>query len=436
MRPEDREGGEVVPFPSGPRHPSEWPVEPAPSPRGYCFFCDAPATADPCPSCGRALWESAELGGPVERGPGEEGHPAGRHLAPSPRPSVAEGERPEAPFNIEDEGLDRFTSERYLTATTDEYRGLAEEMARASEQQHEPQPVAATMPGIESGIVGFDDVTGETAPALEEQERSDLAVRVGTGVVLGALFLGALWLGGGWFLALVTVVATMALGELYATLRRRRYAPAALFGLLGGIGIMVAAWRAGPAGVGGVLAVTMAVVFLWYALGLVRRDPLVNGSVTLLGVAWIPGLIAFALPMLQAERFRTLILAMVALTVAGDAGSYFVGRSLGRRALAPRLSPHKTVEGLAGGTIVALAAGALLAFLDPFDLGSGLLLATVVAIFGPLGDLAESMVKRALDVKDMGSVLPGHGGLLDRIDALIFVIPATYFLYRWLGLLG
>jgi CDP-diglyceride synthetase len=406
------EGGEVVPFPAGSRHPSEWPGDQVEEPEGYCFSCDAPAQADPCPRCGRPL--------------------LGRE------PSLFEEERHGArqpPFDIEEQGLDEFTNEQYLSATTDEYRSLAEHMARAAFEPHEQQAVAPQIPGLDTGVVGFDDVTGESA-SLVAEETSDLAVRVGTGVVLGALFLGALWLGGGWFLALVSLVATVALGEFYATLRKRGFTPAALFGLLGGIGVMVGAWLSGPSGIGGVIVLTAVAVFLWYALGLVRHDPVVNGSLTLLGLAWVPGLIAFAVPMLKSTQFRPLILALVALTVLHDAGAYFVGRSLGRTALAPRLSPAKTVEGLLGGTLFVVAAGLGLQFVEPFDLGVGIALAAVVAVFGPLGDLAESMVKRTLEVKDMGSVLPGHGGLLDRIDALVFVVPAGYFLYRWLGLLA
>jgi phosphatidate cytidylyltransferase len=112
-----------------------------------------------------------------------------------------------------------------------------------------------------------------------------------------------------------------------------------------------------------------------------------------------------------------------------------VGRRFGKRQLAPRISPKKTVEGLAGGVVVAVAVGAVLGNFGPFELTDGLLLGAIVAVAGPLGDLAVSVVKRAIGVKDMGAILPGHGGVLDRIDAMIFVIPAAWVVYSWMGLI-
>ena len=118
-----------------------------------------------------------------------------------------------------------------------------------------------------------------------------------------------------------------------------------------------------------------------------------------------------------------------------DIASYFVGKFLGRNQLAPVVSPKKTWEGLVGGVMVVLLFGAILGYLEvvPFDLASGLVLGAVVAVVAPLGDLAVSVVKRTLAVKDMGALLPGHGGLFDRIDALLFVIPAAWVCYLWLG---
>lgn len=434
-RPDDR-GGEVVPFPAGSRHPSQWPPD---ARGGYCFYCDAPAEEDPCPECGRPLWqpEGSEEGREEERPLFEELPPGDGGVIEEgeeqPRGKEDQEDRPR-PFDYED--VEDFTSEEYMKATTEEYRGLAEEIARASEQHYEPQAVAAAIPGLESGVVGFEDVIGE--PYREEPaEASDLALRVGTALVLAALFLGALWAGAAWLAGLITVIGVVALGEFYATLRRSGYVPAALFGLLGAVAVVPAAWLAGAAGIAGLVLATLVVLLVWYALGLVQRDPLENASLTLLGVVWIPALLAFAVPILQARNARLLVLAVVLVTVAEDTGSYFVGRAWGRTRLAPHLSPRKTVEGLVGGILAALAVGAGLGLLE-FMGGParGLLLGAVVGGVAPVGDLAESAMKRALGVKDMGSVLPGHGGLLDRIDGLLFVIPAAYLLYRLLGLVG
>ncbi|HEX9762315.1 MAG TPA: phosphatidate cytidylyltransferase, partial [Acidimicrobiia bacterium] len=117
---------------------------------------------------------------------------------------------------------------------------------------------------------------------------------------------------------------------------------------------------------------------------------------------------------------------------------YFVGRSFGKTRLAPVVSPKKTVEGLFGGLVLAsVMASVLVTFpaWEPIGLANGLVLAAIVGVFSPIGDLCESMVKRSIGVKDMGSVLPGHGGMLDRVDSFLFALPALYFAFRAFGLL-
>jgi phosphatidate cytidylyltransferase len=134
-----------------------------------------------------------------------------------------------------------------------------------------------------------------------------------------------------------------------------------------------------------------------------------------------------------------LILFVVLVTAGFDVGAYFVGRAFGRRLIAPVVSPQKTLEGLIGGVVAAFGLAAVLSTLPPFNppitFEGSLLLAGVISLLAPLGDAAESVVKRALDVKDMGSILPGHGGMLDRIDALLFVVPAAYLVLSTLGYL-
>jgi len=122
--------------------------------------------------------------------------------------------------------------------------------------------------------------------------------------------------------------------------------------------------------------------------------------------------------------------------VAYDVGGFFVGRSAGRSQLAPDVSPGKTYEGLIGGMVLAvLACVVIVGRITPWNsFGDVLLLGVVVAVAAPLGDLCESMLKRNLGIKDMGGILPGHGGLLDRFDTLLFVLPATYYLVRVLDL--
>ena len=119
-----------------------------------------------------------------------------------------------------------------------------------------------------------------------------------------------------------------------------------------------------------------------------------------------------------------LVLGMLLLTWANDTGAYFVGSKLGKRPLFPRISPKKTWEGSMGGVVIGLLAGWILSQIFPqYTITDWLILALIVVLFGSLGDLVESMLKRSLKIKDSGTLLPGHGGFLDRFDAFIFVIP-------------
>jgi hypothetical protein len=136
-------------------------------------------------------------------------------------------------------GLDDMDHDAYVGATTEEYRGLAEEIHRLRNSEFERQAVSATMAGVDTGLVGFEDVTGERGvteedvEAMEQARSSDLALRIGSAVLLVALLLGSLYLGGWWFTAFLTLIMLISLGEFYATLRRTGYAPLALVGTAG-----------------------------------------------------------------------------------------------------------------------------------------------------------------------------------------------------------
>lgn len=341
-----------------------------------------------------------------------------------------------------DSELDEFTSAEYLKGTTQEYQGLAEEVARASSEEWELQAVAASLPGVESGLVGFGDVSGtesdseESYEAVEQAASSDLTMRVGSALAVFGLFLGSLLLGGWWFTAFVILVMVVSVGEFYSTLRTRGYRPLALFGLLGVVLMGVGAHNAGPMAIAGWAAAASAGTILFFSLT-PRRYALANTAVTILGIAWV-GMLSFAILIAGGPHPVSQIMFLVILIAGNDIAAYFVGRSLGRRPLAPKVSPGKTVEGFVGGLIIGIIIAAVLAVFPPWEeIGVTRAIATalIVGLISPIGDLAESMVKRALGVKDMGSVLPGHGGMLDRIDGFLFAVPAVYVLFRGFGLL-
>jgi phosphatidate cytidylyltransferase len=338
--------------------------------------------------------------------------------------------------------LDDFTSEEYLKGTTQEYQGLAEEIERASTEEWEQQAVAASLPGVESGLVGFGDVSGteseseESYEAAEQAASSDLAMRIGSALVVFGLFLGSLVLGGWWFTIFVILLMVVSVGEFYSTVRSRGYKPLALFGLLGVVLMGVGAETVGPMAIGGWAAAATAGTILFFSLA-PRRHALANAAITTLGMAWV-GMLAFAILIAGGPHPVAHIIFLVLVIASNDVGGYFVGRSFGRRPLAPNVSPNKTLEGFIGGLVLSAMVAAVLAVFPPWEeigITRALVTAGLIGILAPIGDLAESMVKRNLGVKDMGSVLPGHGGMLDRIDGFLFAVPAAYILFRGFGLL-
>ena len=170
------------------------------------------------------------------------------------------------------------------------------------------------------------------------------------------------------------------------------------------------------------------------ASGSIDSGPLPNSAITMLGVVYIGVLGSYGALILRFPNNwgKGVLLATVVGVVANDIGALFVGSSAGRTPVAAWISPNKTVEGLVGGaflTVIALAVVKLLG-VDPWEQGSWgklLLFALVIVIITPIGDFTESMFKRNLDVKDFGTLLPGHGGVLDRFDGLVFALPAAYY---------
>jgi len=164
----------------------------------------------------------------------------------------------------------------------------------------------------------------------------------------------------------------------------------------------------------------------------VHTRPMVNVSVTIGGFMYTGGLGAFAGLLLTSANGVGLVLGVAIPVIAYDVVGYFVGSQFGKSRLAPAISPNKTVEGLIGGMTGAIIVAVLIVKqIHPWgDLGHALALGLTVAVMAPLGDLAESMLKRDLGIKDFGTILPGHGGVLDRFDALLFCLPAVYFLAR------
>ncbi len=317
---------------------------------------------------------------------------------------------------------------------TREHADLAAAIAAADSEDTEQVALSAALPGLDSGVVGFDDVVKAEGMRRERARASgDLISRVITGLVLvGALVASLFWRPA--LLLLAAGVFVLGAGEFYTALMRHDRKPVALFGFVGIVAACAGAffWSAAAIPIAFILATILLLLF--YAVSPGKPDPMGNLALTTSVMIWA-GLGAFAMLIAKSEDYRVLIAGVVVVVAATDIAAFFVGRSIGRTKFAPWVSPNKTVEGLVAGVIVAVGLGAVLHFFPPFELTSGLAIGAAAAVLTPLGDLAMSAAKRALGLKDMGSVLPGHGGFLDRIDGLLFVIPAAWAIFIWAGLL-
>ena len=258
---------------------------------------------------------------------------------------------------------------------------------------------------------------------------TNFASRLAVAAIGLPLVLGMLWLGGWWLFALVAAAAFVGVHEFVTTARPLRPLAPAVYG-----GVLLALVGARSGGIVWLLAgflATFVLGFVLYALSSTRAPTTAALGSTVLGSAWIgPGL-GFVLLLRQMHTEGRLIAFAVVLSVfAADTLAYLSGRFAGRHRLAPRLSPRKTWEGLAGGAL----AGVFVSFIALYDtrdrylsVWQAVVLGLAVVTAAVLGDLFESALKRDLEVKDTGSLLGGHGGVLDRVDALLFAAPAAYF---------
>ncbi len=292
------------------------------------------------------------------------------------------------------------------------------------------------------------EVTGGGPPARNRPESAGrdagagtgIGIRVGTGIAVAIVALAAFKVGTVTSLILSLVVVTFAAGECFAVLRRVGYHPATLLGLAGTISLMVGAYTKGVAALPLVMVLVTVFTLLWFLFGVERGSAVAGSAATLLTVGWVSLLGAYAGLLLSPSTFPdrhgiAFLLGAIIATVANDVGALVVGRWIGSRPLAPTISPNKTWEGLIGGAVITVVVSTVaVGAIHPWTASRAALLGLVVAVVAPLGDLSESLLKRDLRLKDMGKLLPGHGGVLDRVDALLFVLPATYYLVRALNI--
>jgi phosphatidate cytidylyltransferase len=264
-------------------------------------------------------------------------------------------------------------------------------------------------------------------PLVPPPPGRSLPQAIATAAVLLAAVGGAGLAGAGGFFVLICVAVAVALFEVFDALTVAGNRPVLALGLAGALGLQVAGY-AERLELGIAVAGACTLVAFLAALRPSRGPaPMADVGWTVLGVVWIGGGGAGATGIVTLEDGVALMTAYLLVAAAVDIAAYFVGRGLGRRRLAPSISPAKSWEGALGGLVAALGAGlAAGALLDSLTLADGLAVGAICGLLAPVGDLVESLFKREMGIKDSGRLLPGHGGVLDRLDAIIFCAPFVF----------
>ncbi|MFC5667629.1 phosphatidate cytidylyltransferase [Kitasatospora misakiensis] len=292
----------------------------------------------------------------------------------------------------------------------------------------QPFLVPSSPPGQETPLAQPDP---QPQPAQRKQRGGrNLQAAIGVGVGLGAVIIASLFVVKALFLVVVIAAVSVGVWELTSRLAERKEIKAPLIPLVaGGIAMVATGYWSGIQWAAASLALTGLAVMVW-RMAEPPEDYLRDITAGIFTAFYVPFLATFVAMMLAADDGPQRIVLFLIVTVCSDTGAYAVGYKFGKHKLAPTISPGKTREGLAGGIGLSMLAGALLMelIIDGGSWWQGLILGGCAAVTATLGDLGESMIKRDLGIKDMGTLLPGHGGIMDRLDSLLPTAPVVWLL--------
>jgi phosphatidate cytidylyltransferase len=271
-----------------------------------------------------------------------------------------------------------------------------------------------------------------TAEEAEEKPKGragrNLPVAIGVGVVLGGLVILTLFTVKATFLLYMGIALAFALTELTSALAKRDVNIPAIPVAAGGAAIITCTYWLKPQDALAALGLTVVAIFAWRlpggATGYVK-----DMTAGVFAAAYLPFLASFVAALLAPADGPRRVLTFVILTISSDIGGYVAGITAGRHKMAPSISPKKTWEGFAGSTAACLIAGWLcVTYLLHGHPWQGVLTGGAAVLAATVGDLVESVIKRDLEIKDMGTLLPGHGGVLERLDSLLVAAPVVWFL--------
>jgi phosphatidate cytidylyltransferase len=254
---------------------------------------------------------------------------------------------------------------------------------------------------------------------------------------------------GGWlFFVFVTLLALLSLNEFYSLMNTKGISPSYLVGFLATVfftwfttyTLKHPNWEPYATGI-----LTTAIIFTFSAGIFLKRaqNSTVNTSITLLGILYIGWMFSYLilvreLPVpgahilsLELANHGAYLFFLIIAIWAGDTTAYFIGKKFGKRKLSPYISPKKTIEGAVSGLAVSVASAAIFSMMIGMSMVHGIILGVIIGIVGQVGDLAESLIKRDAGVKDSSNLVPGHGGMLDRMDSFILTAPIMYYYITW-----
>jgi phosphatidate cytidylyltransferase len=256
-----------------------------------------------------------------------------------------------------------------------------------------------------------------------------LVQRLAVAAVALPVVLLLVWLGGWWLFAVAVAGAVLALHEYAALVRPLR--PLVLAGYVGVVAMLVAATVGGSTWLLGAVLLGLLSAFVLHTLARTRHPATVAIGSTVLGAVWVGlGIGHVILIRDLPDEGEVAVLTVLLAVWASDTLAFFAGRLVGRHKLAPVMSPRKTWEGFVAGTAAAVAVAFFALYEDRetfLTIWQALVLGGVIAVAGVLGDLFESAIKRDMEVKDTGRLLAAHGGVLDRVDSLLFAAPAAFY---------
>ena len=398
----------------------------------------------------------------AQEAPAKDKHDGGPAFGDAPTETVA-GEAPAEPERAK-------TSDSGTVAVQPETQAVAETKAVAdtkaapvkgdptdveSVEEAAPRPVSAVqvtgipvMPVSQGPIGVLPEAATKVKPPRTPKAGRDLPAAITVGVILLALVVGSLLFYPVGFVVLATAFACVGVWEVTRAVAGRGIKAPLTPVMMGALAMPASAYFAGAEGLLFALAASAGATLLWRSLDS-EPGALKSISAGVFSLLWIPFLLSFVFLMLRAESGPTTeltlnlgtinagivqVIIMLLLVVANDTFGYLVGVLFGKHPMAPKISPKKSWEGFAGSlggaTLVAIPATV---FLLDQQWWVGLVLAVGMVFAGTGGDFAESMIKRELGVKDMSNILPGHGGVMDRLDSILFAAPVAYAIFTVLG---